>query len=210
MFKQFRKIRKLVKEKKYDAALSLLLNKSNKKISNVFTEYKVDAWYYIGDIYYRKGGLSKAIEAFKKSFNNNKTDYEIYWYIGNCYFDLKKPKLAERYFRKALDLSKNNYELVNWIGNSLYEQKKYDEAITIYNKLIKKLSVDSALYKVVKTNRDYAVIYQNISLIKNFIKHKKLDKALSLILDKSSEYLINHQEKYLIYTNMTNGLHGII
>ena len=52
MFKQFRKIRKLVKEKKYDAALSLLLNKSNKKISNVFTEYKVDAWYYIGDIYY--------------------------------------------------------------------------------------------------------------------------------------------------------------
>ena len=68
------------------------------------------------------------------------------------------------------------------------------------------MSVDSALYKVVKTNRDYAVIYQNISLIKNFIKHKKLDKALSLILDKSSGEILDlyKYDKWVAWYNLGN------
>ncbi len=90
-----------------------------------------------------------AIEDFKdckKRFGNNyEMDHTYNFYIGLSYLQLNEFETAEKIFKEDIETLQNTKSL-DWVhhldlfyyGIAKYELKKYDEAITIFEKALKK------------------------------------------------------------------------
>lgn len=129
-----------MREKKWSSALRMLLDVHTGALSENFLDDKNHAWYCIGDIYFRQEKYALAKQSFKKSVSYRCSDDEALMAIGNCYDALKRPRLAERYFRKALSVSlsaKSRAKATFNLANSLLDQARFDEAITLFEQLIK-------------------------------------------------------------------------
>ncbi|MFH1877787.1 MAG: tetratricopeptide repeat protein [Candidatus Omnitrophota bacterium] len=83
----------------------------------------------LGNTYYEKKDITKAIEQYQKAININPGYSVAYGNIGSAYLNLKKPAEAEKYLRKAIAL-KDNYPIAHYnLGIIYYDKKNYSEAV---------------------------------------------------------------------------------
>ena len=97
------------------------------------------AYYNLGNLYFNKGNIQKALENYRHAARyNNKNSY-IYTNIGCCYLANKDLGMAKYNFNKAANLNPNNpnnYYNLAYIYKEKGNTKKAEELLKIYNKLI--------------------------------------------------------------------------
>ena len=138
--------------------------------------YNATAYYWIGQIYYKKAQFENSLQAFKE-FMLKPGAFSSGYYatanynIGYCYYNLKEYENANLAFRKYASLSQesinqgkdNEMRLADAnirIGDCYYISRDYSEAIEYYSKSIEaqRINVDYALYQRAVA---YGILKQN-------------------------------------------------
>lgn len=94
------------------------------------------SWKVLGALYNRKGKLSDALVAMKKSVLLSPQDCEAHNNLSNAYRRLGKLKEAELHINKALTINPQYAEAYNNQGNILFERRKIKEAQDSYGHAI--------------------------------------------------------------------------
>lgn len=108
-----------------------------KSISKDPKYYK--AYYNLGNIYFNKGNIEKALENYKLASRYNSKNSYVYTNIACCYLAQKNLVMARINFNKAVSLNPNNpnnYYNLAYIYKEKGNTKKAEELLTIYNKLM--------------------------------------------------------------------------
>jgi len=83
----------------------------------------------LGNTYYEKEEIDKAIEQYQKAININKKYAVAYGNIGSAYLNKKNIDKAEEYLNIAIKL-KHNYPIAHYnLGIVNFHKKRYDEAL---------------------------------------------------------------------------------
>jgi tetratricopeptide (TPR) repeat protein len=77
----------------------------------------------LGNTYYEKGQIEKAIEQYRKAIEINRGYAVAYGNIGSAYLHMKKPEEAEGYLIKAIGL-KQNYPIAHYNLGIVYFQRR--------------------------------------------------------------------------------------
>lgn len=123
---------RLSRASKWTQAIGLIVDGAGGRLRPPFRNDGNQAWYVVGDLFWKSGDLGNALVAFRKAVRAWPSDAEALWAVGNCYSELHRFRMAERYFRRALEISPNNLALAYNLGNCLFDQKRYSEALTAY------------------------------------------------------------------------------
>lgn len=155
---KFKQIYKLLKYAKYAKALAVLLDKKKWRIKGCFAQNKKNrnqAWYVIGDIFFKIKRYKEARKAFVNALMVCPRDVAAMHAVGNCYDVLKHPDMAERYFRKGLLFADSSIrpKLIYNLGNAFFDQGKYEEAIEQYKHIRKSTG---SLYELARKNLNIA------------------------------------------------------
>ena len=93
----------------------------------------------LGNTYYEKKQIDKAIEQYRKAININKGYAVAYGNIGSAMLNKKKTDEAEQYLQKAIRL-KDNYPIAHYnLGIVYYQKGKNTEAVTSLKKATEQL-----------------------------------------------------------------------
>lgn len=167
-------VRSLIKEKKYDEALS----KCNDGIKKYFDNY--DLYNSMGRIFLAQGEYKESINWFNKAIDIESTNITPYFNKGLALQNLNELDEALKVYNIALKINPNDIETINAIG-SIYIDKEQDQmAIPYFDKVIQ---IDN---KNVLSYYNKGIAYQNI---KNFNKAVQYyDKAISINTNYSDAY----------------------
>lgn len=115
--------------------------------------YRVDlnhAWYVVGDIHFKQGEFSLALESFLKSLDDCPDDVEAMMAIANCASELGDAALSEKYLRAALRRSEDA-ALLYTLGTTLLDQGKFGEALCYFKRVS---PLDADIYPMAQRNLD--------------------------------------------------------
>jgi tetratricopeptide (TPR) repeat protein len=83
----------------------------------------------LGNTYYEKKQIDKAIEQYKKAIEINKKYAVAYGNIGSAYLNKRMPKKAEEYLKKAIAY-KYNYPIAHYnMGIIYFNRREYNKAL---------------------------------------------------------------------------------
>lgn len=102
-----------------------------------------DAYFSLGNIYFKQGNFKEAISAFEQTLERKPDDSFAVINIANSYQRMGEPDEAERFVIDYLKKGFSDSQLYYLLGTLTYVQKKYDEAIKYYNECLS-LNADSA------------------------------------------------------------------
>ena len=185
-----------------------------KKINNQTKLY--DSYYFLGNLYLENSKYDEAIIYFIRCSNffqiNKLVTFKLaktYYSLGVCYLEKNKKKLSESYFNKSFEIYNNldisdALQLVNLQkGLTLKANKKYEEALTIFKKIVlqnseyenSKIEAYYQMSEIYTIQANYSSAYiavkkaleiaekGNNSLIKN-----KILKKLINLSEKNNDY----------------------
>jgi len=185
-----------------------------KKINNQTKLY--DSYYFLGNLYLENSKYDEAIIYFIRCSNffqiNKLVTSKLaktYYSLGVCYLEKNKKKLSESYFNKSFEIYNNldisdALQLVNLQkGLTLKANKKYEEALTIFKKIVlqnseyenSKIEAYYQMSEIYTIQANYSSAYiavkkaleiaekGNNSLIKN-----KILKKLINLSEKNNDY----------------------
>jgi arylsulfatase A-like enzyme/predicted Zn-dependent protease len=99
-----------------------------------------DAYFSLGNIYYKQGNFKEAISCFEKALERKPDDTFVVLNIALCYQRMREFDEAEKFVLDYLQKGFEDSQLYFMLGGMKFLQKKYDEAIPYYEKC---LSVNS-------------------------------------------------------------------
>jgi tetratricopeptide (TPR) repeat protein len=102
-----------------------------------------DAYFSLGNIYFKERRFKEAIPAFEQSLERKPDDSFAVINIANCYQGMGKPEEGERFVIDYLKKGFSDPQLYFLLGTLSFVQKKYDQAIKYYDECIS-LNADSA------------------------------------------------------------------
>ncbi|MCD4818030.1 MAG: sigma 54-interacting transcriptional regulator [Candidatus Cloacimonetes bacterium] len=154
-----------------------------------------DAQDKLGQEYFQKGNLEKAVDCFKKNLisTNQLTSEEIVKYlrnIGLCYLKMNKFKKAQKYLFSAIeicereDLHKHKASSLQYLGLTYYWLGNYSKALEFYNRALN-------LFDEKKDKAQIAALLEMIGMLKKELGD--LSGALEFLLKalKKKEQLGN-------------------
>jgi tetratricopeptide (TPR) repeat protein/capsular polysaccharide biosynthesis protein len=126
------------------------------------------SWFYnhLGKALMKQQRWQEAIHAYQTSVELNPDFCWSYYHLGQCFINLEKWQAAENILKKAIQIHSSNALLFQALGDVLQHQNKENEAILLYQKLIR-LNPCIAYY---------------ITLGKLYIKQQQLEKAIEVFM----------------------------
>ena len=88
-------------KKDRSAALEQLLDPASCSIKEPYAEDLNHAWYMVGDIYFKQGEFSLALESFLKASLKQSESAALFYNLGNALFDQGKFGEALCYFKRV-------------------------------------------------------------------------------------------------------------
>ncbi|MDC0330330.1 hypothetical protein OAN18_05555 [Nitrosopumilus sp.] len=107
---QFKKFKKLVKNKKYSESLKLGLDYLEK------VPYNHDALFTIGGIYYLKNKYRTAISFFDRALETGDSDVEVLLMKAYCHQKLQENTIAFECCKKIKELDPKNKSMINLLS----------------------------------------------------------------------------------------------
>jgi len=95
-----------------------------------------DAYFSLGNIYYKQGNFKEAISYFEKALELKPDDTFVVLNIGLCYQRMREFDEAEKFVLDYLQKGFTDSQLYFMLGGMKFIQKKYDEAIPYYEKCL--------------------------------------------------------------------------
>ena len=89
------------------------------------------------DILVQRERYKEAIPLLEKAVKLGLEFKELYHYLSQAYFAIKDYPKAQRYVKSALFLDPENVTYLNQMGICLKQQNMFDEAVKVYNQIIK-------------------------------------------------------------------------
>ncbi len=139
-----------------------------------------DAYFSLGNIYYKQGNFKEAISYFEKALERKPDDVFTALNIGLCYQRMAKFDEAEKFVLEYLKKGFEDSQLYFMLGGMKYIQKKYDEAISYYKKC---LSLNSESASALNGLAAIYIIKEDLVQAENYI-----NQALALNPKLSNVY----------------------
>lgn len=122
-----------------------------------------------------------AIEKFKKSILLNNKFSEPYYNLSRIYFSKNNYLECEFFVKKAISLDTYNLHFKNLLGQTYLKLKKYDQAIILFNIILKEWIDNPEVYYNLGSAYRYKEEYEKAIFF--------LDKSISLGIDFSQAYI---------------------
>ena len=121
----------------------------------------------LGNAYQENNEISKAIETYKKSIENDQNNWKSYMNLGVVYFDSDLFQDAIDSFKKVIELNKKYYNTYFYLGNCFRGLKQYTEMETNY-KIALNINPDhvDSLYSL----SSYYALIENKKLMLEYLK----------------------------------------
>jgi len=218
-----RKTSEFLAEKKLISRISELDAELDKNPENVHLLFKKAIFnFQRGEEHY-----PDAIVALEKSRHAGLLDARIFYYLGFMYQHKGLSNYAETEYRRFLFNFPDDYDASMLLGKSLYSQKKYDEAASLYLRLLTKNKKDkilltNAAFALWKSGKDYKNILNRLKKTgkeghylaltsegEMFIEEKKYSEAAEIIAQAEQKFKFAEHDanlhmlkaKLAIYTN---------
>lgn len=147
--------------------------------------YYHDAILNLGNIYTKQKNYAAAVKLYHTDLSKYRDNTDALGNIGFTFYKMGRPDSAIYYLKKAEATGNISAGSCNVLGSLLYEKKQYPEAVAVFEKGIKKDSLNAELY----TN------YGNVLAITNHY-----DKALNAF---QASYRINNNSQALYFIALT-------
>jgi len=141
-------------------------------------EENLEAIKELGTLLYNSNKYPEAIAAFQKGYSVNADDPEVNYYLGLLHYRFEKAKDAYKHFLVSKNDTRFAIESLFYIGKILFQYNKLDNALRVFEKLLKLPNIKRDLMLNIRYN--IAEIY---------LKNKDIAKA------------IEQWEKILSYTS---------
>ncbi|GHT03625.1 hypothetical protein AGMMS49525_09020 [Bacteroidia bacterium] len=207
---------------KYDAAINYF-NQSTAIDNTITTDAKVQATYWRGEAYFRKGNFKQAAKDYATIFNfqlstfNSKLSSAANYGLGYCAFKQKDYTRAESYFQKFVSQEKlDKAELADGyarLGDCYFEKRRFKEAETAYSQAetLAPTAADYALFQkgyMLGLQKDYkGKIAQMDALIRRSPQSPYVPNALyekgraQVMIDANKEAINTYQSLLSHYPN---------
>lgn len=110
------------------------------------TKRKFEYYYFEAVNAKTQSKYDAAFDLFQYCFSLDSTNADVNYQLGNFYSLLGEKSKSMDYFHRAITYNKDNYYYNLAYGRLCLDQKKYDEAIGIYNNLVKNHPNNTELY----------------------------------------------------------------
>lgn len=94
----------------------------------------IDAYFTLGNLYFKWGKLQEALESFQHVLNMKPDDAFTVINIANSYIRMNKLEQAENFLQSQVEKLSPDSQVFFIMGNIYNAQKKYDQAIVYYKK----------------------------------------------------------------------------
>ncbi len=106
----------------------------------------VDAYFALGNIYFRERRYTEALKQFQIAMGLNPDDSFSAINVANCYVGLRQPDKAEAYMLDFLKRGLKDSQIYFFLGNLNYRRKKYDAAIPYFRQCLSLNSESASAY----------------------------------------------------------------
>lgn len=132
--KRFSQLHGLLKKRRFRAVEGRLIDEGTGRIKSAFRCDLNHAWFVCGETFFLRSRWKDAIQAYRKAYARDQTDWRALMAIGNCYDKLRKPKQAMHYLSRAVQISPRTAELRYNLGNALFDLGRLEDAVNCYRK----------------------------------------------------------------------------
>ncbi|MGB9004522.1 MAG: sulfatase-like hydrolase/transferase [Candidatus Aminicenantales bacterium] len=119
----------------------------------------VDAYFALGNIYFRERRFREAIDQFQIALALKPDDSFTVMNIANCYVSLRHPDQAEKFVLDYLKKGLQDSQLFFLLGNINYRQDRFDQAIPYFRQCLSLNSESASAYNALA-----AIYYQKDDL----------------------------------------------
>jgi tetratricopeptide (TPR) repeat protein len=140
---EFDEIHSLLQQKEYDLALHKLLTKAHRLRARFCTDQN-HSWYLVGSAFYKMNDLRRALSAYQKALEAWPGDVEAMWALANCHSERGHPEQAAKILKRAIVLAPRNQALKYNYANALFDLGQYEQAIKLYQQLLRSKRVGKA------------------------------------------------------------------
>ncbi|MGI9413040.1 MAG: tetratricopeptide repeat protein [Hyphomicrobiales bacterium] len=150
----FDAIRSLLKSERYAEALEHVYDRRGDRIRAPFHHDLNRAWYIVADIFFKQDLFARSKTAFERSLLEHPNDVEALLGFAHACAELHHYAASERALRLALEENPFDDRVLYSLANILFDNERYEEAISLYERLI---SVGSRLSPGARKNLRLAV-----------------------------------------------------
>ena len=111
--------------------------------SNVWPQEKAEDWFLKGNLLSNQGRLKDAVEAYKKSIENNPKATVAYFNLGLAFKKLNLLEEAATAFKKTVELEPGNLNARYSLGNTYNHLNRWEDAIAQLNIVVHRRQDDA-------------------------------------------------------------------
>ena len=112
-------------------------------IPNIWSQEKAEDWFLKGNVLSRQGRFEEAIDAYKKSIENNPNATVAYFNLALAYKRLNRQGEAAVAFEKAVELEPGNLDARYSLGNIYNHLERWEDAIAQLNIVVHRRQDDA-------------------------------------------------------------------
>jgi tetratricopeptide (TPR) repeat protein len=123
-------------------------------------EMNVDAWWYIGTLYFDRGEYEKMIEAMERARVVMPREYRIYFLLGLAYSRLDDNEKAAMFLEQAHTLNPRDMNTLSTLALTYDGMKRHARSDSLYEEALK---IDST-YHLILNNYSYSLAERGLQL----------------------------------------------
>ena len=112
-------------------------------ISGVWPQEKAEDWFIKGNTLSRQSRFEEAVEAYKRSIENNPNATVAHFNLGLAYKNLNQPEEAATAFKKTVELEPGNLNARYSLGNTYNHLNRWKDAIAQLNIVVHRRQDDA-------------------------------------------------------------------
>ena len=132
--KAFSQLHALLSKRQFRALEGRLIDNRTGRVRAPFRCDLNHAWYLSGESFSSRSRWQNAIQAYRKAYARDRTDWQALMAIGNCYDRLRRPRDAARYLSRAASIFPRSAKLQYNLGNALFDMGRLPDALRCYRK----------------------------------------------------------------------------
>jgi len=112
-------------------------------VPDTWSQEKAEDWFLKGNVFSRQGHFEEAIDAYKKSIENNPNATVAYFNLALAYKRLNRQGEAAVAFEKAVELEPGNLDARYSLGNIYNHLERWEDAIAQLNIVVHRRQDDA-------------------------------------------------------------------
>ena len=161
--------------------------------TNTWSQEKAEDWFLKGNILSRQGRFEEAVDAYKKSIENNPKATVAYFNLGLAFKKLNLLEEAATAFKKTVELEPGNLNARYSLGNTYNHLNRWEDAIAQLNIVVHRRQDDAEAHG----NLGWAYYNFSEGPLFKYLVIINLRKAVELFKSRNQNEAANSTQKVL-------------